>query len=263
MLHRARRKPANLATGILSERNLAAATFMCLHRRRAARDRAAIVNYFKLYCGDYSKKTQHLTLAEHGAYVLMLIAYYATERPLPVVPKLYRLCHATSLYEKRAVDSIVTQFWQVTEAGLINVRADQEIIKDQEFMASQRAKAAAGAAARWQKKDAHRDASGDASGDDSGNAPAMPLHSPILRLKSRTAPPTEAPSLDKSLFAEARRIFGTSIGGQINRAIRERGKPFVLEMIEACRGKDPEAARAYLAASMKRRNGGGHDEVVV
>lgn len=69
---------------------------------------------------------------------------------------------------------------------------------------------------------------------------------------SRRAASGEPESLDKALFAEAREIFGGTIGGVINRAIRERGKPFVVEMIELCRTKDPEAARAYLIGAMKK-----------
>jgi hypothetical protein len=58
-------------------------------------------------------------------------------------------------------------------------------------------------------------------------------------------------TLDKALFAEARKIFGYSIGGQVNRAIRAKGKPWVHGVIEACRGKDEEAARAYFAAALR------------
>lgn len=70
------------------------------------------------------------------------------------------------------------------------------------------------------------------------------------------ASPSDPPKLDAALYAEARQIFGQSIGGQINRAIRAKGKPWVVEMIETCRGKDPEAARAYLAAALQERSRG-------
>lgn len=67
---------------------------------------------------------------------------------------------------------------------------------------------------------------------------------------SRRAASGAPGSIDKALFVEAREVFGNSIGGQINRAIRLKGKPWVLGVIEACRGKDAEAARAYLAAGL-------------
>lgn len=73
---------------------------------------------------------------------------------------------------------------------------------------------------------------------------------------SRRAASGEPDSIDKALFVEARKVFGQSIGGKINQAIREKGKPWVLDMIEKCRNKDPEAARAYLAAALQERSRG-------
>lgn len=72
--------------------------------------------------------------------------------------------------------------------------------------------------------------------------------------RAASGEPTNPPdSLDKALFVEARKVFGDSIGGKINQAIRAKGKPWVVQMIENCRSKDPEAARAYLMAALKTR----------
>lgn len=86
------------------------------------------MNYFELHIGDYQRKTAHLTLAEHGAYSLMLQAFYATERPLPADRKvLHRLLRADSLAERKAVDAVVSQFWHNDGEGLTNRRA-QEVL---------------------------------------------------------------------------------------------------------------------------------------
>lgn len=71
------------------------------------------------------------------------------------------------------------------------------------------------------------------------------------------------PSLDASLFAEGKQIFGQSAGGMLNRAIRAKGKPWLVGIIETCRSKDPEAARAYLSAALNRSTGGGHERAVI
>jgi len=86
------------------------------------------MNFFKLYIGDYQRDTAHMTLAEHGAYILMLQHYYATQKPLPTGKAgLYRMLRAQDKVEREAIDSIVEQFWQETTKGLINQRADKEI----------------------------------------------------------------------------------------------------------------------------------------
>ncbi len=88
-----------------------------------------MMNFFKLYIGDYQRDTAHLSIAEHGAYLLMLQHYYATENPLPIGKALHRMLRVQDKAERDAVDSVVTKFWTESEDGLINVRADAEIRK--------------------------------------------------------------------------------------------------------------------------------------
>lgn len=87
------------------------------------------MNFFKLYIGDYQRDTAHLSITEHGAYVLMLQHYYATEKPLPTGKALHRMLRAQDKAERDAIDSVAEQFWKSTENGLVNERADVEIAK--------------------------------------------------------------------------------------------------------------------------------------
>lgn len=87
------------------------------------------MNFFKLYIGDYQRDTAHLSVTEHGAYMLMLQHYYATEKPLPTGKALHRMLRAQDKTERDAIDSIVRQFWHETDDGLVNARADVEITK--------------------------------------------------------------------------------------------------------------------------------------
>ena len=87
------------------------------------------MNWFKLYIGDYQRDTAHLSVTEHGAYLLMLQYYYATEEPLPAGKALHRMLRAHEKAEREAIDSVAAQFWTVTDAGLINTRSDAEIAK--------------------------------------------------------------------------------------------------------------------------------------
>jgi uncharacterized protein YdaU (DUF1376 family) len=90
------------------------------------------LNFFKLYIGDYQRDTAHLTMAEHGAFLLMLQHYYATEKPLPAGRALHRILRAETDEERAAIDSVAAQFWALTDEGLINARADEEIGKAKE-----------------------------------------------------------------------------------------------------------------------------------
>jgi uncharacterized protein YdaU (DUF1376 family) len=88
------------------------------------------VIFYKHFIGDYQRKTSHLTLAEHGAYRLMMDHAYATGHPLPADRKaLYRLLRADTALERKAVDNVVEQFWIETDGGLVNSRTAEEIGK--------------------------------------------------------------------------------------------------------------------------------------
>ena len=91
---------------------------------------AAIMNFYKHYIGDYQRDTGHLSLTEHGAYRLMLDAFYATGKPLPADKRaLYRLVRAGSRQDRLAVDSVAAQFWETADGGLVNRRACVEIAR--------------------------------------------------------------------------------------------------------------------------------------
>lgn len=87
------------------------------------------MNFFKLYIGDYQRDTGTLTLAEHGAYMLMLQHLYATEKSLPIGRELHRLLRAETKIERDAIDSVAEKFWRLDDTGLVNDRALAEIQK--------------------------------------------------------------------------------------------------------------------------------------
>lgn len=87
------------------------------------------MNFFKLYPGDYMRDTGTLTMTEHGAYLLMLMHFYATQKPLPETPLLYRMLRVYKPTEKRAVDTILRLFWIRNEVGFISKRAQSDVEK--------------------------------------------------------------------------------------------------------------------------------------
>lgn len=89
------------------------------------------MNYFELYPGDYLRDTTRLTLTEHGAYLRLLMAYYAEEEPFPADDaELFVIVSAVSTADKAAVRKVADRFFPVGADGLRhNNRADEEVAK--------------------------------------------------------------------------------------------------------------------------------------
>lgn len=92
--------------------------------------RALRMNYYEHHLGDYAKDTAHLTMLEHGAYRLLLDRYYGTEAGIPA-DQAHRVARARSRDEKVAVDTVLGEFFTLTDGVWINKRADEEIVKAQ------------------------------------------------------------------------------------------------------------------------------------
>jgi uncharacterized protein YdaU (DUF1376 family) len=87
------------------------------------------VNFYKRYPADYAKKTAKLSLAQHGAYTLLLDELYGSDEPLPAdMGELYRICRAMKREEQEAVRTVVEKFFPIGADGMRhNPRATEEI----------------------------------------------------------------------------------------------------------------------------------------
>lgn len=103
------------------------------------------MKYFDFNLGDYLGKTVHLSLAEHGAYVLMMSTFYSTEKPLPADRQvLYRLLRAASPAERKAIDNVVGQFWSEQDGKLTNKRCDETLTIYRSWVEKQKANGSRG-----------------------------------------------------------------------------------------------------------------------
>jgi uncharacterized protein YdaU (DUF1376 family) len=84
------------------------------------------MNYYKHHLGDYSKDTVGLTMLEHGAYRLLLDAYYATESPI-AIDEAYAIAKAGSPEEKAAVDKVLRKFFTREGESWGQKRVEQEL----------------------------------------------------------------------------------------------------------------------------------------
>jgi len=77
----------------------------------------ATIPYMQLYVSDYIADTQHLTTEEHGAYILLLMNQWHTEKPIPK----NRLARITRLSNERwtSVERTLSEFFNIDqETGL-------------------------------------------------------------------------------------------------------------------------------------------------
>lgn len=120
------------------------------------------MNYYPHHIGDYLKDTAHLTMIEDGAYRRLIDLYYLHEKPLPAEKRqVYRLARAASTAERGAVDTILEEYFTLTDEGWTHRRCDAEVAKSRE----KSEKARTSAASRWQSK-THRDGNANASDQD-------------------------------------------------------------------------------------------------
>lgn len=84
------------------------------------------MNYYKRHLGDYARKAGHLTMLEHGAYTLLLDAYYEREQG-PTLAEAMRIARARTDEERAAVAAVLTDFFTPQPDG----RYRQQRVQDE------------------------------------------------------------------------------------------------------------------------------------
>jgi len=88
------------------------------------------VNFYPHHIGDYLTATAHLSWHEDCAYRRLLDVYYSREQVIPAdVAQACRLVRAASKDERKAVETVLNEFFTKTDAGWQHSRCDAEIVK--------------------------------------------------------------------------------------------------------------------------------------
>lgn len=88
------------------------------------------MNYYPHHIGDYLKDTAHLTMIEDGAYRRLIDLYYLHERPLPAEKRqVYRLARASSPAERKAIDTILDEYFSSGDDGWMHRRCEEELTR--------------------------------------------------------------------------------------------------------------------------------------
>jgi uncharacterized protein YdaU (DUF1376 family) len=139
------------------------------------------MNYYPFHIGDYASKTRHLSWDENMAYRLLLDLYYASERPIPKdMRAVFRLLMASTDAQREAVTVVLQEFFEATDDGWRNPRADTEIEAMRTLQEKQRDKAFK----RWHKP-----------ATEHGTAPAMPRHETNDAAADATASKSDADAM--------------------------------------------------------------------
>lgn len=155
------------------------------------------MNYFEFYAGDYLRDTADLSLAEHGAYLLLMATYYSSECPLaPDVIALNRIARAMSKPEQAAVAAVAGRFFPLGEDGLRhNGRADREIEKAQKRIISARENGTHGGRPKKPKPNpdvTHQKPTGFQSGTPESNPPETHSGEALQTPRAKEQKATEA-----------------------------------------------------------------------
>lgn len=88
------------------------------------------MNYYPHHIGDYLTATAHLSWLEDCAYRRLLDVYYSREQAIPgEVSQACRLVRATAKDERRAVESVLREFFTLEGPGWTHKRCAEEIAK--------------------------------------------------------------------------------------------------------------------------------------
>jgi uncharacterized protein YdaU (DUF1376 family) len=166
--------------------------------------------WMPLYIGDYLADTMHLSGAEHGAYLLLLMHSWRTG-PLPDNDRALAAIARTEPAAWRRMASSIRAFFEATPAGLISPRLEREREAAAANAERRAAAASKAAAARWQS-DAHRNAPRmrDAMRDECPPPSPSPVEeeppsqpSAVRSPRGSRLPPDWQPDDDLAAFASA------------------------------------------------------------
>jgi uncharacterized protein YdaU (DUF1376 family) len=86
------------------------------------------MHYYQYNIGNYRRRTGHLTILEHGAYRSLMDTYYLEEQPLCVdIAHLMRTHSARTEDEQKAIKSVLSDFFILTEDGYCHADMDEKI----------------------------------------------------------------------------------------------------------------------------------------
>lgn len=145
------------------------------------------MHYYQFNIKDYSFATIRMTLMEDLAFRRMLDLFYESEKPLPF--ELKRIAKLIGMIDhQEEIRDILNEFWQETENGWVNSRAEIEIEKYQAKADSARANGKKGGRpAKAKKTQSVNLANPEKSESKANHKPLTNNHKPINNIHQQIA----------------------------------------------------------------------------
>lgn len=90
--------------------------------------------WYPFYWRDYAGDTAHLTMVQHGAYLLLMQHYYLKGAALPANAELlHRVCRCTTDTERDAVQAVLGEFFALVDGEYHHARIDAELEKSRKI----------------------------------------------------------------------------------------------------------------------------------
>lgn len=164
------------------------------------------MNYYERHLGDYAKDTGHLTMLEHGAYTLLLDRYYSTEQGIPA-DQAHRIARARSKEERAAVDSVLAEFFTLTDGVWTKGRVQEEIAAAATRISAAKANGKKGGRPKKNPEQTQEKPSGLLLGSEN-ETQMKALHLPSTIYQETPKPPRGAAAVSLKTWAEERKAAG-------------------------------------------------------
>lgn len=181
-----------------------------------SRSSKSVESYMPLWIADYLADTQHLTRDEHGAYLLLLMAYWRKGEPLADVDRKLAAIAKASPAEWRRLRPVLSEFFQVGDGVWKQKRVDAELARAKAIRAKRSEAGAKGADGRWQTDDKPM---ANAMANAWQNDAISPSPSPFEPNGSNIDTSPAEPSVDLGAVAEAYNAVASDCGWPLCQAL--------------------------------------------
>jgi uncharacterized protein YdaU (DUF1376 family) len=110
--------------------------------------------YMPMWIADYLADTTHLDCRQHGAYFLLLCAYWQKQGPLPDNDRHLAAITKSTPHAWRAMRETMAEFFAIKDGHWVHKRVEAELAKALDTVALAKNRGARGAETRWKNREA-------------------------------------------------------------------------------------------------------------